>query len=107
MQAENELVVIARKILNGEIGSIAGARALAEYRDYFLLHDTKLAYADVAVFFEIDREVKHLPVSEEARRTWSPNALQEKDAEIEAVERKYQAAVAERCQRIIQKLSGA
>ena len=104
MSEENELLILARNMLGGDIGIISGARAIAERRDYFLFHDTKLAYEDIAIFFDIDTEAKHLPIDEGARGNWDAQALQEKNEQARAIEQKYRTVVTEHCRRIIQKL---
>jgi hypothetical protein len=97
-RVSNQIVTIARSILSGEIGIIAGARQINGWRfDVGAEHDP-----DFLLFVGLDSETDHLPVGE-SREHWSAEALQAKDAEIARCESFYRTRALEACRRLIQK----
>src|SRR5437764_11223306 len=85
--ASAKIVAIARSIVSGELGVIAGARHLAGWRfDVGAEQDS-----DFKFFVGVDSETDHLPVGD-VRSRWSPDALKAKDEEL----RTFEASVRER-----------
>ena len=92
------LVETARAVLRGELGVIAGARAINRLR-----HET-VADAfdpDFLRFVAIDSDTDHLPVEAAERARWDPAALAAKEAEIAAAEAHWREAAREGCQRLL------
>jgi len=81
-EQQQEIVRVARRIVDGSIGIIAGAREMS--RLHFRSH-SKEKDEEFLVFVGIDSETDHLPVGE-VRRHWSAEALVRKDAEIKKAE---------------------
>ncbi len=96
--ASAKIVALARSILSGEVGIVAGARQLTGLRfDVGAEHDPDLVF-----FVGVDSETDHLPIGE-VRHHWDSTALQAKDEEL----RRFEAAKRERamqaCRSLIQK----
>ena len=81
-QDKREIVSVARRILNGSSGIIAGAREITRVR--FTSHSIEKDQ-ELLVFGGIASETDHLPVGD-ARKHWSAEALAAKDAEIKSAE---------------------
>jgi len=97
-----KIVAIARSILSGELGIIAGARQLCG-----LGHQVGADRdPDFAFFIALDSESDHLPIGE-ARKRWNPEALREKDAEVITFEASYRERAFEICRKLIQKYDHA
>jgi hypothetical protein len=97
-RASNQIVTIARSILSGELGIIAGARQINGWRfDVRAEHDP-----DFLFFVGLDSETDHLPIGE-SRQHWSAEALRAKDAEIAQYESFYRTRALEACKSLIQK----
>jgi hypothetical protein len=90
------MVSVARGILNGAIGIVAGAREIASMR----FGSTAEYDEDVLVFVGIDSESDHLPVGD-VRRHWSPEALRAKDAELRTYEAHVKKSAFRACDCII------
>lgn len=96
--ASQQIVVVARQILSGELGLVAGARRLSCLRfDVDAKHDP-----DFAFFVGVDSETDHLPL-EEVRSRWSSDALKVKDEELQRYETTVRGRALEVCQHLIGK----
>jgi hypothetical protein len=81
-EQQHEIVRVARRIVDGSVGVIEGAREMT--RVHFRSH-SKEEDEEFLVFVGINSETDHLPVGE-VRRHWSTEALERKDAEIRKAE---------------------
>ena len=101
-RACSDVVAVARSILSGSIGVVAGARRLSRLRFDVRAEDDP----DFTFFVGVDSQTNHLPVGE-VRRHWSADALRAKDEEL----RDYEASVRERafemCRSLLQKYENA
>ena len=96
--ASNKIVTIARSILSGNVGLVAGARELIGWRfDVGAEHDP-----DFLFFVGMDSETDHLPIGE-MRQHWNPDALRAKDAELEGYEESARKEAFRICRSLIQK----
>jgi hypothetical protein len=86
-EQQQEIVRVSRRILDGSVGVIAGAREMTQVR--FRSHSNEKD-DDFLVFEGIDSETGHLPVGE-VRKHWSLDALAQKDVEIKAAEDFFRA----------------
>ena len=96
--ASGKIVTLAKSIVFGELGIVAGARQLAAWRfDVGAENDP-----DFVFFVGVDSETDHLPVGD-VRSHWSPDALRAKDEQL----RDYEASVRDEafrvCRSLIQK----
>ena len=96
------LCEIAKAILAGDLGIIAGARQLIPFR-----HEIELADAedDFRVLVGIDSETDHLPIGSQ-QLDWAGAALRKKKKEIAAAEAHATEDVLGVCQRLLTKLGG-
>jgi len=96
------LVETARAVLRGELGVIAGARAVNRLR-----HETAAdpLDPDFLRFVAIDSDTDHLPVEAEERAQWDPAALAAKDAEIAEAEEHWRGAAVEGGQRVLARVA--
>ena len=96
----NKIVEIARNILSGEVGIVAGARKFGGVRHQVGDdHDP-----DFLFFTAVDSETDHLPIGE-VRQHWNSEVLRAKDAELAAYEAEVRERAFEACRRLIQKYS--
>jgi len=96
--ASAKIVALAKSMLSGEVGVVAGARQLAACRfDVGAEHDP-----DFVFFVGVESETDHLPVGE-VRRHWSSQALQAKDEELGRLEASMRERAFQVCQSLIQK----
>ena len=96
--ASGKIVAIAKSILSGELGIVAGARQLAPWRfDVGAEHDP-----DFNFFVGVDSETDPLPVGE-VRSRWSPDALKAKDEELRTFRDSVRDRARHVCQSLIQK----
>lgn len=95
--AKDRAVAMARKVLDGEVGVIEGARALVG-----LMHlDSEIASGeDFNSLCGIDSETDDLPIGR-VREEWHQDSLVEKDREIARCEDFYGDRVRSACERII------
>ncbi len=92
------IVEVARGILDGSTGIIAGARQL---RAFCGGHGRIDEFdPDFLTFIGIDSETDDLPVGE-SRRHWAAGALAKKDVEIARCEALYRAAACEGAARLV------
>ena len=96
--ASAKVVTIARAILSGELGIVAGARQLAPWR--FDLDEER--DPDFMHFVGLDSETDDLPIGA-VRAKWSPNALSAKDEQLRAYEASVRDQTFRACQNLIQK----
>jgi hypothetical protein len=95
-EIRREMVSIARDILNGAVGIVAGARKIASMRFGSATENDK----DVLVFVGIDSESDDLPIGD-VRRHWNSEALKAKDAELRSFEARVKESAFRACERII------
>jgi hypothetical protein len=90
---------VAANLLRGEIGALEAARVLAPY-----IHadPSLVSLEDRRMMIGIASETDDLPVGR-AREVWHPDALLEKDKEIDKCERLYGANVRSICERMMKK----
>jgi len=77
------MVDLARAMLRGETGILAGARRMLAHRSGAGLDDLD---ADLLAFVAIDSQEDHLPVDPNERARWDAGALARKDVEIAEAE---------------------
>ncbi len=94
-ECQRQMLQVARGILDGRIGIVAGARELTQLLFPLDLSDDP----DALTLREIESETGHLPVGD-ARRHWNAEALKVKDDELH----RYQAQVQQRAFRACEAL---
>ena len=92
---------IARGILDGKLGIVAGARKM-----WRLAPLLRLDGPDVLIFKGIDSETDHLPLGE-VRSRWNKEALKRKDEELHRYETQMRARAFQACENLIRKLEQA
>jgi len=96
--ASAKIVALAKSILSGEVGVVAGARHLSAWRfDVDAEHDP-----DFVFFVGLDSETDHLPVGE-MRSHWNSEALRAKDEELGRFEASTRERAFQVCRSLIQK----
>src|SRR5258708_7469340 len=96
--AASKVVAIAKSIVSGELGIVAGARQLATWRfDLDANSDP-----DFMFFVGLDSETDHLPVGSE-RANWNPDVLKTKDEELRRYEDSFRHRAFQICHRMITK----
>ena len=96
------LVEAARAVLRGDLGVIAGARAINRLRHEVAANP---ADPDFLRFVAIDGDTDDLPVEAAERNRWDPAALAAKDAEIAEAEAHWREAAVEGCRRLIERFA--
>ena len=94
----HKIVVVARGIISGELGLIAGSRQLWRLGSEIGADRDP----DFTFFCAVDSESDHLPIGE-VRQRWSSDALREKDSEIAKIESFYRERALEICRRLVQR----
>jgi len=97
-RSRERLVETARAVLRGELGVIAGARAINRLRQEVVADPFD---PDFLRFVAIDSDTDHLPVEAAERARWDAAALAAKEAEIVEAEEHWREAAREGCQRLI------
>ena len=97
-----EAIKTADEIIAGKVGIIAGSRIMSRLRFEIGISDDD---EDFLTFVAIDSESDELPTGQE-RELWSPEALKEKDKEIQRCEELYRQNAIEACEGIIRKWRG-
>ena len=97
-RSRERLVETARAVLRGELGVVAGARAVNRLRHEVVADPLD---PDFLRFVAIDGDTDHLPVEAAERARWDPAALAAKDAELAAAEAHWREAAREGCERLI------
>ena len=97
-KASRKIVAAAKSVLLGELGIVAGARQLANWRfDVGAEHDP-----DFIFFVGVDSETDHLPVGA-VRSSWNAEALKRKAEELRNLEAAFREKAFRACQVLIQK----
>src|ERR1043165_1679620 len=81
-----QITQACQQILDGQFRVMIGSREI--YSLVFEFLNDKKIFEDFKFFVGVSSESDHLPVGQE-RRHWSQEVLQEKDKEIEKVEKFY------------------
>lgn len=93
---DQQIVNVARRILNGSTGIVAGARELSRLR-----HPShEKTDEDILVFVGIDSETDDLPLGD-ARRYWNAEALKKTDAELTEYEARVREQALQACRNLI------
>ncbi|HXD01538.1 MAG TPA: hypothetical protein VN048_19540 [Verrucomicrobiae bacterium] len=93
-----EMVRVAREILNGRIGIVAGARQMTGLRFPSKLEKDEA----MLVFVGIDSESDHLPLGD-VRRHWDEEVLKTKDEELRRFELSMKEQAFRACENLIAK----
>jgi len=96
---ENEIVSVAKKILEGALGVIEGARILKSFRVHSAFENDE----DILVAVAIDSDSDSFPIGE-MRKNWSPDALCIKDKEMELIQNYYRDYLFSACDRLLKRL---
>jgi hypothetical protein len=96
--ASAKIVALAKSIISGEVGVVAGARQLSALRFDV---DAELD-PDFMFFVGLDSETDHLPVGE-TRSRWNSEALHAKDEELARLEAFTRERAVQVCRSLIQK----
>jgi hypothetical protein len=100
-QNKLEAISLARKILSGELGLLAGCRDL--YRLTFV-HRPWNSDADFEVFSKVAAETNHLPL-DDAKEMWASSVFQAKQVAVKEYEAKCRPSVIRACESLIKKWS--
>jgi len=92
---------IAQNLLTEQISAVEAVRALVPI---IRVDSTLVSREDRKAMLGFEKEIEDLPVGR-VREVWHPDALLEKDKEIEKHERLYAADVAAICDRLLKKWS--
>ncbi len=93
-----QVVEAAAALLRGELGVIEGARRLSSLAH--LVVDDWTADPDFRAFGALDTETDHLPVGAQ-RQLWDSEALAERDAVVQRIEREARAEIVAACRSVI------
>ena len=93
-----EIVEIANRVLNQELGSIEASRTLIRLFYQIKKDDDK----NLMVFKALDSETDHLPLGK-LRENYSPNKLEVMDNEVKSYEHTYRESINLACKNIIKK----
>ena len=94
-ELEQVAISISKKVLNGELGVIAGSMKLSEMR----MDLNKENDPTYDIFALVSSETDHLPTGS-SRKYWNSEALRIKDAEIKQIEDLRRSDVLEACKTI-------
>jgi hypothetical protein len=97
-----EMIRVAREILNGSIGIVAGARQMTALRFSSRAEKDE----DILVFVGIDSESGHLPLGD-FRWRWNKDALKIKDEELNRFELRVKERAFRACENLIAKYDQA
>jgi len=93
-----KVVAVARSILAGEVGIVAGARQFGR-----VTHRVGVGSdPDFIFFIGVDSETDHLPLGD-VRQHWNPDALLAKDAELADYETRVRERAFAACRSLIEK----
>jgi hypothetical protein len=96
-EARRKIAQICSAMLEGSTSYIVGARQIVRLRfDARLEHDP-----DILPFVGADSETDALPLSEDIKRLWSPNALEKLQPEIDRAEQWARNFLEPRCQALV------
>lgn len=90
---------IAQNLLSQQISAVEAVRALVPI---IRVDSTLVSREDRKAMLGYEKEIEDLPVGR-VREVWHPDALLEKDKEIEKHERLYGAEVKAVCERLVKK----
>jgi hypothetical protein len=96
-----KIVITARKMLDGELSFIEGARVLIEFR---FIGNTETTDPDMLAFVVIDSETDALPFGD-VRAHWQPEALVRLQPEIESAEQWAREVGSDSCRNLIRRFS--
>jgi hypothetical protein len=98
-----EVVRVAREILGGSVGIVAGARRMMNlYFDFAQRRSPMEKDKDILVFVGIYSESDHLPLGD-FRRHWNKEALKIKDEELNRFELRVKERAFQACKNLIAK----
>lgn len=99
-RARLDIVDVARRMLDGSLSSVKGAREIAALR-----HDAKLddSDADIRPFIGIAFETDHLPFGE-VQKLWAPAALARLQPRLDEAEQWARETALRHCQNLIERL---
>lgn len=92
---------VADAVIRGEMGAVEGSRVLSRMQNELDLG--KVETDLMLTFIGVDSETDDLPLGDE-RDLWNPQALSEKDADLQAYQAKVQEPVRKACSRLIRVL---
>src|SRR5262245_11130067 len=95
---QQQAVDIARSIVQGELGIIAGCRKLSKLA-HGLVEDWRVD-PDFVVFGNVESDTDHLPL-EDQRPLWNPPAFEEKQRDVASYEESARAEVVSACRSVI------
>jgi hypothetical protein len=101
-RGREQLAEVARAILRGDLGVVAGARAINRLRHEVAADPVD---PDFLRFVAIDADTDELPVETAERDRWDPAALAAQDAEIAEAEAHWREAALEGCRRLIERFA--
>jgi hypothetical protein len=101
-QTRQSIVAIARAIIANTTDLITGAQQIVYLRRR--LEEPDLSDPDLLVFVAVDSELDDFPLGP-ARPMWAPDALKEKDRQLEEYLRATRDPVEQACRAVIAKLS--
>jgi hypothetical protein len=96
-------VEVARRILSGDIGMIAGCRQLAALGDS-VVPDCRVD-TDFVVFVAVKSESDALPL-EDQRHNWDPSAYDAKQVEVARFESDVREDVLKACRSVVARFHG-
>lgn len=101
-EARLEIAATARRMLDGNLSFIEGARRIFALRDA-----ARLDYfdPDILPFVAIDSETDTLPFGN-VRKLWAPAALEKLQPKIDSAEQWAHEAGAPHCRNLIRRLAG-
>ena len=97
------VVRVARAMLDGQLGVIDGSRQLCALRSRVSPLDFDPNFLP---FVGIDSETDHLPIGE-VRQHWAADALATKDAELGDAEPQYREMALSGCHRLVERFSAS
>jgi hypothetical protein len=90
--------VVARAVINGELGAVEGSRILTRLGYGLALGNIEPDF--MLTFAGVDSETDDLPLGAE-RDLWNPQALDRKDAELQEYQPKVEEEVRQACSSLI------
>jgi ribosome recycling factor len=98
-EQRREMVRVARGIIDGSVGIVAGARQLLALR---FPSQPREKDEDMLVFCRINSETGELPIGD-VRRHWNPDILKVKDEELENYEARFREQAIQAAKNLITK----
>jgi hypothetical protein len=100
---QREVVGIALRVTDGDLGIIAGCRKLSGL-GFYVVEDWRVD-PDFVVFGAVYSETDHLPLEDE-RSLWDPSAFEAKQAEVALFEEMFREKVCAACRSVITRFGG-